>query len=482
MLGGWHFVQQWEATNSTTPLLSRPVGLPTGRHPDRGERSRQDAAGEGAFSNLRILLLTILTLGLVLLSSSTVHAGLYYSGEQYAELPSRLRGFLIDHRALRAIAFERPGNLPASALRDDYLAAVERLEKLKKTRALTADETADLGALYVRLGKPDKAVAVLLPAVRKNPEHFRLTANLGTALQLTGELERAAEYLAEAVQLAPEKLKEAEKAHLALVRLRLKEGRAANTPTAVDDLFGVKYDGEPGKMADAERKKLPENAVAIVQQLALWLPADGRLLWQVGELANAYGDVRMAAAIFEGCVSEFALNSTELRQRRQSLRAAVEELTKKPELDQHKITLKGKSARPLVKAFDESTLPPVKADQTNVLPWPVLSATTTDAKSRPVFLKYLEQLDGKTVTITGFMQPVRDELAVTGFLLLEFPVGCWFCETPEATGMISVELKAGKSADFKKGLVKITGTLKLNYTDPESYLFTITDARIGEAD
>ena len=33
-----------------------------------------------------------------------------------------------------------------------------------------------------------------------------------------------------------------------------------------------------------------------------------------------------------------------------------------------------------------------------------------------------------------------------------------------------------------KGLVKVTGTLSLNRTDPETYLFRVTDARIGEAD
>ena len=74
-------------------------------------------------------------------------------------------------------------------------------------------------------------------------------------------------------------------------------------------------------MAEAERKKLPENAVAVVEQLALWLPADGRLLWQLGELANAHGDVATAAAILEGCVTEFALGAPELRKRRQVYRA-----------------------------------------------------------------------------------------------------------------------------------------------------------------
>ena len=67
-------------------------------------------------------------------------------------------------------------------------------------------------------------------------------------------------------------------------------------------------------MTDAERKKLPANAVAVVQQLALWLPADGRLLWQLGELANVHGDVRTAAAILEGCVTELALGAVELSQ------------------------------------------------------------------------------------------------------------------------------------------------------------------------
>lgn len=414
--------------------------------------------------------------------ASPAAAGLHYSGEQYAELPSRLRGFLLDHRSLRAIAVERPGNLPPSPLRDDYLVAADRLEKLARTQELKADEAADLGALLVRLGKPERAVAVLLPAARKHPEHFRIAANLGTAFQLTGDLERAAVYLEEAVRLAPEKLRDFENWHLKLVRLRLKEGRAANKPTAVDDLFGVTYDGAPGKMADDQRKKLPADAVAVVQQLALWLPADGRLLWQLGELSNAHGDVRTAAAILEGCVSEFAMAAPDLRQRRQMLRSAVEQMNTNPELDTHKIRLPGKSARPLVKAFDESTLPAIRADAVNALPWSVLGATTTDAKGRWVFLKYLEQLDGKAVSLTGFMQPLRDELAVTGFLLLEYPVGCWFCENPEVTGLVSVELKPGSTVDFKKTLVKVTGTLKLNRTDPEGYLFALADARVAEVD
>ncbi len=432
-------------------------------------------------------LFTLVLFALLLFFPSTALAGLHYSGEHYAELPSRFRGFLVDYRALRAAAIERPKDVPVSPLREDYLIAAERLEKLAKTRALTADESADLGAVYIRLGKADKALGVLLQAARKSPEHFRLASNLGTAFQVTGDLERAADYLEEAARLAPEMLRPFERYHLKLVRLRLKEGRGANNPTTVDDLFGVKYIGDSGnaeaaKMADAERKKLPDDAVAITEQLLLWLPADGRLLWQLGELANAHGDVRTAAAILDGCVTEFAMSAPDLRKRRQLYRAASDEQAKKPDHEQHKITFNGKSSRPLLRAFDESSLPAIKAEGVNSLPWMVLAATTLDAKSRPKFMKYLEQLDGKTVTLIGFMQPVRDELSVTGFLMLEYPVGCWFCETPEATGLVNVELKSGKSVDLRKGLVKVTGTLSLNRTDPETYLFNITNARVGEVD
>ena len=80
------------------------------------------------------------------------------------------------------------------------------------------------------------------------------------------------------------------------------------------------------------------------------------------------------------------------------------------------------------------------------------------------------------------MQQTKDEFVVSSFLLLEYPVGCWFCETPDPTGLLGVELKEGTTADTQKGLVKVTGTLVLNHTDPEGYLFSLKDARIGEAD
>src|SRR5262249_44765498 len=203
------------------------------------------------------------------------------------------------------IAIKPSDKMVASPARVHYQGEAAKLEKLARIGTITADEIADLGALYVRLGDPGKAVETLRAGHRKYPKHFHIIANLGTAHQLQGDLAQAADCLRQAVRLAPGKAQKAEEYHLKLVRLRQRQARASQT---LDDLFGLRYIGgkeayEPGKLAANQRKKLPDQAVAVAQQPALWRPADGRLLWQLAELANAFGDVKSAAAMMDGCVS-----------------------------------------------------------------------------------------------------------------------------------------------------------------------------------
>ncbi|HET6576049.1 MAG TPA: DUF3299 domain-containing protein [Fimbriiglobus sp.] len=413
----------------------------------------------------------LLTLPLLCLLGMSAQAGLYCPGESFRELPADWRGFLPDHRALRAVAVPQR----AGPLRDAHADAALKLEAAARSRALTADEAADLGALYVRLGKPRQALGVLRAAARQHPDHFRIAAHLGTAWQLAGDLGQAAAALAEAVRLAPEKWKEAEKYHLELVRLRLKEGKA--DVSAPDDLFGVRFGGKPG----AAEKKLPPNAVAVVQQLALWLPADGRLLWLLGELANARGDVRTAANLLDGCVTEFGMASAELRAHRQRYRATADALEAKGHRRDAGIAFK--SSRALVRTVDPSRLPAVKPDSVNPLPWAAVADTELNRYGKPDFLKYVGQLDGKRVTLTGYMTPAGNATAeLTGFLLTENAVGCWFCESPGPTQVIAVELADGQTTGLTRAAVKVTGTLRLNRDDPERFPFAVVEAKIGLAD
>jgi hypothetical protein len=426
--------------------------------------------------------LAALALGL-LAAAPAARAGLYYSGETYAELPSNWRGFLLDQRQLRTVAVKPAGAAPASPARARYEQESAKLAKLAETRKLTADEAADLGALYVRLGDVGRALEVLRPAQREHPEHFHLAANLGTAWQLHGDLAQAAAALQQAVRLAPGKDQKAEELHLKLVRLRGREPRDAQ---GLDDLFGVRYVGpagkyEPGHLAPEQRKRLPAGAVAQAQQLALWLPADGRLLWQLAELAGAHGDVAAAAAIMDGCVTEFGLRDATLREHRRATRAAAAERARSGPTKEHDASAaawKPRSSRPLVRRIDAGELPPVKARGVNALPWTVVAETTVDRQYHPTFPRYLKQLDGKEVSLTGFMQPLGEELEVNAFMLIEYPVGCWYCEMPEMTAIVLVELPGEKTFNYTRGQVRITGRLKLNDSDPENFLFIIRQAKV----
>lgn len=420
------------------------------------------------------------------------HAGLYYSGEPMADLPSQWRGFLVDQRTLRMVAVKPMGNVQASPTRVRYQEEAEKLEKASAKGKLKADELADLGALYVRLGETSKAVELLRGAQREHPNHFKIAANLGTAWQLNGDLNQAAAALEQAVKLAPGKLQKAEEYQLKLVKLR----QRAKDALELDDLFEIHFVGEDskyqaGKLAEKERKKMPSNAVAIAQQLALWLPADGRLLWQLGELSNAHGDVRTAAAIMDGCVNEFGMSNAELRKHRQIVRAAADELavkvtpggtSAKSEHEGHAGIIKPKSKRPLVNRLDQAALPAIDAKGVNPMPWALLSDTLVDKSFKPTFPKYLQELNGKQVMLTGFMQPTGEDLEPASFMLLEYPVGCWYCEVPELTSILLVKMPEGKTATYTRGLVKVVGTLELNASDPESFLYVVRMAKVAEAD
>lgn len=430
---------------------------------------------------MRILLSSlavIFALGCVL----PLHAGVHYSGEKYAELPSQWRGFLLDQRKLRTIAVIPSTGTPASPLRKQYQAEAEKLTKLAGKRPLTADESADRGALLLRLGETARAIDVLRSAQREHPKHFALAANLGTAWQMQGDLAQATVYLEQAVRLAPAKLRSAEQAHLRVIRLRAREPRDAQT---LDDLFGSSY-AEPGRLTEAERKRLPADAIAVVQQLALWLPADGRLLWQLGELAGANGDVATAAAILDGCVTEFGMRADTLRTHRRAYRSAVAEQAKsgndtKKKHEGHPGLFKPRSLRPFVRKLDATPLPPIDPKGVNVLPWSVVTETTLDRQYRPTFPRYLCDLDGKKVKLQGYLQLLGDDADSDAFLLIEYPVGCWYCEQPETTAILSVELPEGKTFRYTRDAVTVSGRLKLNASDPENFLYIIVDAEIRPA-
>lgn len=424
----------------------------------------------------------------ILASPTSARAGLYFSGEQYASLPAQWRGFLLDHRQLRNLSIKPRDASDTGPMRQHYLQEAERLQARVDKGQRNAEEWADLGALYVRLADTERAVEQLRMAQQAFPNHFAIAANLGTAWQQRGDLRQAEAALEHAVRLAPGKFLANEEAHLRLVRLRQRK-----SSTDLDDLFGVRYlgdkgDYEPGTLAADERKKLPTRAVAIAQQLALWLPADGRLLWQLAELANAHGDIRNAAAMMEGCVVQFGMTDPTLRKHRQIVRDRVDNLPKaklgmnEEHDNRHVGSITFRSRRPLISKLDLVPLPPIDAKGINPIPWELFGETVLEKPFKVSFPKYLRELDGKQIALNGFMYPLRDDPELTAFMFIEAPVGCWYCEMPENSGILFVELPPGQTTRIQRGLIRIVGRLQLNATDPEDFLYAVKDARVGSLD
>ena len=129
-----------------------------------------------------------------------------------------------------------------------------------------------------------------------------------------------------------------------------------------------------------------------------------------------------------------------------------------------------------------STAPVLDKDGAYVLAYKLLAKTKLGAK-RVVFDPELKKVIGKKVTITGFVQPFEDAQDMWTFMVIQYPVGCWYCEAPGPLGILLVEMPEGKELENKltMGAVKITGVLDLNEEDPNDFLYILTNAAVTRA-
>lgn len=91
----------------------------------------------------------------------------------------------------------------------------------------------------------------------------------------------------------------------------------------------------------------------------------------------------------------------------------------------------------------------------------------------PVFNKSIKDLEGKRLTIKGFIIPLEENKKQLNFMLSMVPFShCYFCggAGPESV----IEVNASKAFEYTTKPVEVTGILKLNSTD-ENHLFYILD-------
>lgn len=238
-------------------------------------------------------------------------------------------------------------------LRKRYLLQADLFSKVDLGK-LTGEEKLNFSAVLIRRHRLAEAIGLLRQATRQHPELFLLQSNLATAYHLNGDKLLASDTMKYSLDAWPKDwnaLADSQKKLLAsigwnedqfgfcrdvenyyykLLKLRSREPKAMDAGfETVDALFDVNFVGEsgefePGKIAKAEKAKLPRTAVEIVEQLLVWLPNDMRLYWLLGELLNAQGDTKGALSIFDELVRVQNLRAKALKHRRQILESALE--------------------------------------------------------------------------------------------------------------------------------------------------------------
>ena len=402
---------------------------------------------------------------------SPLQAGIYLKCEAWNDLPSQWKGWLLDHRQLLRCQNPLPGSKPTE-MRSRLEKVANGFKEKQTTERLGPEDLAEWGGVLLRLGKPEEALGLLQGAQRAHPQHFRLTSHLCQAWCAIGQWAMARNLSDEAIRLAPGRWLAAEELMGRWIRSRL-----SGPADRLDLLFTTSWEGLGEALVKGKpwekAKSLGSSTTADLQTLALWFPADGRLLAQTGVLCAALGDVRQAALILEGAVSEFGVRDPLVR----NLRVVCKDLVAKPgDHTPHGVVMKYRSKRPLE---DTSLLPalanPVKGVRTEV-PWIVFAKTKISTKHDPEFPNYLKSLAGTDLAIEGYLQPFGENIDTGNFLLVENAVGCWWCEMPDLTGMIRVELAENQPLPALRRLVEVRGKLRLNATNPENHLFFLDDA------
>ena len=96
---------------------------------------------------------------------------------------------------------------------------------------------------------------------------------------------------------------------------------------------------------------------------------------------------------------------------------------------------------------------------------------------KPVFSEAIKALDGKEVTVKGFIIPVEGYKGHKEFILSAFPYSmCFFCggAGPESV----MEVTAIEPIEYSTEAITIRGKLKLNGDDVNELMYALTGAKL----
>ncbi len=117
-------------------------------------------------------------------------------------------------------------------------------------------------------------------------------------------------------------------------------------------------------------------------------------------------------------------------------------------------------------------------ESADVTDWKVLQDVKMIEKDNlymPDFGADIKALDGKVISLKGYMMPLEQAKQQKNFILSANPIAsCFFCETGGAESM--VEIQAKKAVTFSYNPIVITGKLELLEDDPMGMFYRLVNA------
>ena len=105
-----------------------------------------------------------------------------------------------------------------------------------------------------------------------------------------------------------------------------------------------------------------------------------------------------------------------------------------------------------------------------------LDEATQFEEEFPIFSDVVKALDGKEITIEGWMIPLDELRGENYFVLSALPfANCFFCggAGPETV----MEVFSKKQIDFTEKKIKVKGKLTINADDPLRLMYILSEAR-----
>lgn len=89
-------------------------------------------------------------------------------------------------------------------------------------------EWSNISVYYMKLGKVDTALKILEPLIKRFPKQYNLIANLGTAYELSGQLDSALKYIKLGYEINPKSHANSEWIHIKILEAKIKEKRSVD--------------------------------------------------------------------------------------------------------------------------------------------------------------------------------------------------------------------------------------------------------------